>query len=178
MLPNQHVEYSMLLILGFSVFVTNTAIAEEESLMIEDGKQVSFTYTLSVEGDVIESNSDREPLVYTQGGGQILKALESELEGLQAGDKKTVNLDAASGYGELNSEAYQEVPIEQIPEDARVVGAMLQAQGYPNPIRVSEVTEQKVTLDFNHPLAGKDLSFDITIVAVENAPVPAAPPVN
>jgi FKBP-type peptidyl-prolyl cis-trans isomerase 2 len=173
-----YVKFSVLSLLGFAVFVAHPAIAEEEPLMIEEGKQVSFTYTLSVEGDVVESNSDREPLVYTQGGGQILKALESELEGLQAGDQKTVNLDAASGYGELNEEAYQQVPIEQIPEEARIVGAMLQAQGYPNPIRVSEVTEEKVTLDFNHPLAGKDLSFDITIVTVENATPPASPPVN
>lgn len=173
-----HCKLSLLSLLGFSVLATHPAIGEEESLMIEDGKQVSFIYALSVEGDVVESNSGREPLVYIQGDGQILKALESELEGMQAGDKKTVHLDPASGYGELNEEAYQQVSIEQIPEDARFVGAMLQAQGYPTPIRVSEVTEETATLDFNHPLAGKNLSFDITIVNVDNPPPAAPQPVN
>ncbi len=92
------------------------------------------------------------------------------MEGLTAGDQKTINLDAVHGYGEVNDEAFQEVPLEQLPEDARVVGAMLQAQGFPGPLRVAEVKEDVAILDFNHPLAGKDLSFDITIVAVENAP--------
>jgi FKBP-type peptidyl-prolyl cis-trans isomerase 2 len=99
-----------------------------------------------------------------------LTALEAELEGLTAGDKKIVALDAVNGYGEINDEAFQEVPLEQIPEDARVVGAMLQAQGFPGPLRVAEIKDDVAILDFNHPLAGKDLSFDITIVAVENAP--------
>jgi FKBP-type peptidyl-prolyl cis-trans isomerase 2 len=82
---------------------------------------------------------------------------------------------AENGYGEVNDEAFQEVPLEQLPEDARVVGAMLQAQGFPGPLRAAEIKEDVAVLDFNHPLAGKDLSFDITIVAVEDAP-PA--PVN
>jgi len=161
-------------------------MSEEDSAMIEDGKQVSFTYTLSVEGEVVESNAGRDPLVYTQGTEQILIALEGELEGLTTGDQKTVNLDAANGYGEVNAEAFQEVPLEQLPEDARVVGAMLQAQGFPGPLRVTEIKEEVAVLDFNHPLAGKDLSFDITIVAVEDAPPAPAnlienappPPVN
>jgi FKBP-type peptidyl-prolyl cis-trans isomerase 2 len=117
-------------------------------------------------------------LIYTQGSDQILVALEAELEGLTAGDQKTVDLDAVNGYGEVNAEAFQEVPLGQLPEDARVVGAMLQAQGFPGPLRVTEIKEDVAVLDFNHPLAGKDLSFDITIVAVEDAPPPPANPLD
>ena len=78
-------------------------------------------------------------MTYTQGGGQILPALEAELVGLKAGDEKTVNLSAANGYGEVRDDAFQEIPLDQLPEDARQVGALLQAQGYPIPIRVAEL---------------------------------------
>lgn len=162
--------FNILSLLGLMVLVTSPVMSQEDSAMVEEGKQVSFIYTLSIDGDVIESNTEREPLVYTQGSGQILTALEAELEGMTAGDKKTVALDAVNGYGEVNEQAFQEVPLEQLPEDARVVGAMLQAQGFPGPLRVAEIKEDVAILDFNHPLAGKDLSFDITIVAVEDAP--------
>ena len=138
--------------------------------MIEPGKLVSFTYTLSVDGEVMESNSGQEPLQYVQGGNQILPALEAELLGLAVNDTKVVNLAAANAYGDPDPSRVQEVPLEQIPESARVVGMLLQAEGIPGPIRVVEVKEEVVVLDANHPLAGKDLSFDVTITAIEDAP--------
>lgn len=141
--------------------------------MVEDGKQVSFNYALSTDGEQIESNVGREPLTYTQGGGQILPALESKLAGLAVGDKKTVELAATDAYGEIDQESFREVPIDQIPEESREVGAVLQAEGFPAPIRVTEVREEVVVLDFNHPLAGKDLVFAVEILAIEEAP--AAP---
>lgn len=138
--------------------------------MIEAGKQVSFTYTLSVDGAEVESNKGQEPLTYIQGGGQILPALEAELAELGAGDSKEVALVAADAYGEVEPGAIQEVPLEQIPEDARKVGAMLQAQGVPTPIRVTEVREEVVVIDLNHPMAGKDLVFEVEIIAIDDAP--------
>jgi len=158
------------------VLTWNTGIAQETATAIAAGNQVSFAYTLTSEGETIESNVGDEPLVYTQGGGQILPALEAELAGLTAGDKKTVNLAAADAYGEVRQDAMQEVPLEQLPEGARTVGAMLQAPGFPGPIRVAEVTETVAVLDFNHPLAGKDLTFDIEIITVEATPIAPAPP--
>jgi FKBP-type peptidyl-prolyl cis-trans isomerase SlyD len=163
-------------LIGLLGLVALHAGAQENLATIEDGKQVSFTYTLTSEGELIESNSEREPMVYVQGGGQILPALESELAGMSAGQKKVVNLAAADAYGEINEAAFQEIPLEQIPEDARVAGTLLQAQGFPGPIRVAEIKDDVAVLDFNHPLAGKDLTFDIVIVAVEAAPPdPVAP---
>lgn len=128
-----------------------------------------MTYTLTVDGEVLQSNTGDDPLVYTQGGGQILPALEAELAGMSAGDQKSVNLDAANGYGEVDGAAFQEVPLDQIPEQAREVGTMLRAEGHAGPIRVAEIKEETVVLDFNHPLAGKALTFDITIVSVQGA---------
>ena len=77
---------------------------------------------------------------------------------------------AADGYGETTEEAFMEVPLEQIPEEARQVDAQLQSPDYPGPIRVVEVKEEVVVLDFNHPLAGKDLAFEIEVVGIADAP--------
>lgn len=134
--------------------------------MVDQSKEVSFIYTLTSEGEVIESNKDAEPLTYTQGAGQILPALEDSLNGLGVGDTKDVTLAAADGYGEMNPEAVQEVELDKIPEGAREVGAVLQAEGFPGPIRVTEVRDTTAVLDFNHPLAGKELNFAVEIVAI------------
>ncbi len=114
-------------LLSMTILVTASALALENSAVIEEGKLVSFTYTLSVENEVLEDNSDKEPLTYIQGGDQILPALEAELLGLSAGAEKVVNLTAANAYGERSAERIQEVPLEQIPESARVVGTLLQS---------------------------------------------------
>ncbi len=144
---------------------------QEGSKLIKDGSKVSVEYTLKLsDGSLVDSNTGKDPLVYTQGGSQILPALEKQLVGLKVGDTKSVKLSAAEGYGEIDPKAFREVDIAQIPEEARKVGALLVAagaDGNKRPIRVHEVRDDKVVLDFNHPLAGKDLVFDITIVGVE-----------
>lgn len=158
-------------LLSLFLLAVNPAMPADE-VAIENGKQVSFFYKLTVDGEVIDDNEGREPMVYIQGAGQILPALEKELQGMQVQDKKTINLDAANAYGPVDPAAIQKVPTEQIPEGARQVGAVLQAEGYPGPIRVVEVKDDITTVDFNHPLAGKALTFDITIAGIET---PAAP---
>jgi FKBP-type peptidyl-prolyl cis-trans isomerase 2 len=162
------------LLLNLIVLAAVPALAQETAAVVEEGKLISFTYTLSVDGEVMESNNDQEPLTYIQGGNQILPALEAELLGLTAGSEKAVNLDAANAYGQPSADLIQEVPLEQIPESARVVGMLLQSPGSPGPIRVVEIREDIAVLDANHPLAGKDLTFDVIIVAVEDAPEPPA----
>ena len=147
------------------------AAGKEDSKVIKDGSQVSIEYTLKLtDGTLVDSNEGKEPLVYTQGGGQILPALELQLAGLSVSDTKNVRLTAAEGYGEVDPAGYQEVEVERVPEDARQVGSLLIAGG-PNgeqrPIRVHEVLDDKIILDFNHPLAGQALVFDVTIVGID-----------
>lgn len=148
------------------LFAFSAAHAADEKIVIADGAEVAFFYKLTVDGEVLEDNSDMEPLVYLQGGEQILPALEAGLAGMAAGETKTIKLAAVDAYGERDAGALQEIPIDQVPEEARVVGMALQAQGRPGPIIVTEVREDVVVLDFNHPLAGKDLVFDVTIAEV------------
>jgi FKBP-type peptidyl-prolyl cis-trans isomerase 2 len=145
--------------------------ADEEKIVIEEGRTVSIEYTLKLDdGTVADTNVGGDPLVYTQGNGQILPALEKNLEGMTAEATRSVHLSAAEGYGEVNEELYREVPPEQIPEEARETGQVLYGQGpdgQPFQVRVHEVREETIVLDFNHPLAGQALNFDIRIVAVE-----------
>ena len=135
--------------------------------MISEGKTVGFEYTLSLtDGTVVESNVGGNAFTYVQGQGQILPALEQKLEGLHVEDTKQVTLEPADAYGEVDDAAFREIPIAQIPEEARVVGTILGAQGYDGPIRVHEVKDETIVLDFNNPLAGKTLTFDIRIVSL------------
>jgi FKBP-type peptidyl-prolyl cis-trans isomerase 2 len=154
--------------LALTLYGSTVGAQDGEAIAIEAGKTVSIDYTLSLVGaEVLESNLEGQPLIYTQGNGEILNALETELLGLVAGDEKLVTLAPEDAYGTIDPTAFQEVPIEQVPEEARKVDTLLNAPGYQGTIRVAEVQEEIVILDFNHPLAGKALTFDITIVSVE-----------
>lgn len=136
--------------------------------MIEDGSKVSIEYTLTLDdGSEIDTNKGKEPLVYTQGEGQIIPGLEKQMIGLEAGASTKVVVSPAEGYGEVDPSAMREVEIAQVPEAARQPGALLSAEGHGGPIRVHEVREDKIVLDFNHPLAGQSLTFDIRVIAVD-----------
>lgn len=150
---------------------TGPASEQEHSGVIEDGKQVSIEYTLTLtDGTEVDTNVGGEPLVYTQGGGQILPALEEALAGLATDDTKKVSLSAEDGYGAVDPGLFREVEPTLVPEEARQVGALLMAggdDGPRHPVRVHEVKEEAIVLDFNHPLAGQALVFEVKVTAVE-----------
>ena len=140
-------------------------------MIIAEGTKVSIEYTLKLEDEgVVDSNVGEEPLSYIHGKNHIVPGLEKELEGLKVGDTKEVEVSPQDGYGPLNDKAFVEVPKEEIPEEARKVGATLQAENptgemvYPV---VKEIKDETLILDFNHPLAGKTLLFDVKILEVE-----------
>jgi FKBP-type peptidyl-prolyl cis-trans isomerase 2 len=139
--------------------------------VIEHGRQVSIEYTLRLDdGSTVDTNVGEESLVYTQGEGEILDALEEALAGLDVEDEKQVRILAEHGYGEVDPDAFDQVALEEIPEDVRQVGAMLVAEddeGNQRSVRVHEVRADGVVLDLNHPLAGQALNFAVRIVAIE-----------
>lgn len=151
------------------------AIAEPHKggskLIVSDGKQVSLEYTLKLEDKtVVESNVGREAMTYTHGAHEIVPGLEKALEGLVVGDRKLVEVKPADGYGEVDPKAFQEVKKSQIPEKAWKVGAELEAKnpdGQSMFPRVAEVKGETVVLDFNHPLAGKTLLFEIKVLDIK-----------
>ena len=140
-------------------------------MVIENGRSVSIEYTLKLDdGTTVDTNVGDDPLTYTQGKSEILPALEEALLGHGVGDTKEVNLTAEQGYGPVNPEALQEVELDMVPEDSRTVGTTLVAtapDGQQQPIRVHEVREETIILDFNHPLAGQALNFDVKVLAIE-----------
>ncbi len=136
---------------------------------IKKDSKVAIHYTLTVEGQIADSSQGRGPLEYTQGAGQIIIGLEEALEGLKAGDKKSVDIEAKKAYGEVNPEAKRRVAKSAISNiDTLKVGDIVgaSANGHTFRARISEITDKDVELDFNHPLAGKTLHFDVEIVSV------------
>ncbi|HEY8156055.1 MAG TPA: FKBP-type peptidyl-prolyl cis-trans isomerase [Myxococcota bacterium] len=159
---------------GFLVLPWLGARAEEapsDASKVADGKKVSIEYTLKLDdGTQADSNVGEQPLVYQQGANQILPALELALAGLAVNDTKHVTIAPKDGYGDIDPSNVKQVDIEEIPEAARKVDAVLigvDADGNQVPVRVQKVEEKKVTLDLNHPLAGRTLTFDVKIVKIE-----------
>jgi FKBP-type peptidyl-prolyl cis-trans isomerase SlyD len=140
---------------------------------IQDGAIVTVEYTLTDDtGAVIDSSSGKGPMTYIHGAGQIVPGLERALNGLKIGDQKKVQVRPEEGYGLPDQNAFREIPKDQIPPDAQKVGAMLMTKssdGRMIPIRVHKVTGATVVVDFNHPLAGKTLNFDVTIKDIKAA---------
>ncbi len=136
---------------------------------IKKDSKVAIHYTLTVEGKIEDTSKDRGPLEYTQGAGQIIIGLEKALEGLKAGDKKSVDIEAKEAYGEVHPEAKRRLPKTAITnietmKVGDIVGAS--ANGHTFRAKISDITDTEVELDFNHPLAGKTLHFDVEVVSV------------
>jgi FKBP-type peptidyl-prolyl cis-trans isomerase SlyD len=153
------------------LFIGASLEAQEEVPVIKDGSTVSIEYTLKLDdGSTADTNVGGEPLTYVQGQQQILPALEAQLAGMKADETREVSLTADEGYGPVREEAFQEVPLDMIPEDARKPGSRLvgqNQQGQPIHAEVKEVGEETVVLDLNHPLAGKSLHFDIKVLDIK-----------
>jgi FKBP-type peptidyl-prolyl cis-trans isomerase 2 len=139
--------------------------------MIKSGKKVSLEYTVFLtDGTQIDTNVGEDPLVFVHGSHQVFPALEQAIVGLKPGDTKQIMLKAEEAYGPVVPEAYKEVDIDAVPAPYRYAGAVLGVQdpaGGVYPIRVREVKEQKIVLDFNHPLAGQALRFDVKVIEVD-----------
>jgi FKBP-type peptidyl-prolyl cis-trans isomerase SlyD len=168
---------ALLVTAGFMLVFVAASWAEDSkggTGVIADGKQVSLEYTLTLEDkSKVDSNVGGEPLVYTHGAHEIIPGLEKQLGGLKAGETKHVEVAPAEGYGEVDPARKQEVDKNRVPEDARKVGAKLTGQGPGGQLifaQVTEVKENTVVLDLNHPLAGKKLIFDVKVLKVEDPP--------
>ncbi|MDG2017854.1 MAG: peptidylprolyl isomerase [Porticoccaceae bacterium] len=141
---------------------------------IQNNSAVSFHYKLTDDDGIsIDSSEGKEPLAYLHGAGNIIPGLEKALEGKTTGDSLTVAVSAAEGYGEVQKELIQEVPKDAFQGiDSIELGMQFEAQtgqGGTVPVTVIAVTDDLVTVDGNHPLAGKNLNFDVTIEDVRKA---------
>ena len=134
-----------------------------------DTVAIHYTGTLA-DGSQFDSSEGRDPLRFTLGSRQIIAGLDAAITGMSQGEKKSVTIAAAEAYGDHRPEAVQAVPRAQIPAEITLeVGGGLQVQtpdGQTIPVTVTSVTDEEVTLDANHPLAGKDLTFAVELVEI------------
>ncbi len=141
---------------------------------VKAGDTVHLHYTGTLlDGTTFDSSEGRDPLAFEVGSGQIIPGLDVAIPGMTVGEKKIVKIGADDAYGQSNPEMRQAVPREGIPADIPLeVGLQLQMQtpdGQAMPVTIVEVDDATVTLDANHPLAGKDLQFDIELVKIDAA---------
>lgn len=138
---------------------------------VQNGDKVRVHYHGKLRsGETFDSSDGREPLEFTVGGGQVIPGFDQGVMGMQVGDKRTVEIDVTNAYGEKSEEMIIEFPKNQFPDDMNPeVGMQLMmnnGQGQQFPVTITEVKEESVMLDANHPLAGQDLIFDIELVEI------------
>ena len=138
--------------------------------MVNDGQTAKVHYKGSLDdGTVFDSSQDKEPIVFEMGAGQVIPGFESAVREMEIGETKTVTLPAAQGYGEVRDDMIADIPRSQFPEHIELKpGLMLQMRTEDGalPIEVVAVTDESVKVDANHPLAGKELTFELTLLEV------------
>jgi FKBP-type peptidyl-prolyl cis-trans isomerase SlyD len=140
---------------------------------VNDDTVVTLEYTLTVEGEVIDTSKGSDPIQFIQGQQQIIPGLERQLYGMSVGETKEVIVQASEAYGEVDPENYAMIPRDQFPPEIPVQpGIQLELtdeKGERVGARIAEIEGDNVRLDFNHPLAGKDLHFDVEVIDLRQA---------
>jgi len=137
----------------------------------KSGDKVKIHYAGTLEdGTEFDSSAGREPLAFELGTGQVIPGFDQAVDGMTVGEKKTVTIAPADAYGERYETIIQQVPKTTLPDDMTVeIGMQLQSQGEDGQVMsflVTEIADDTITVDGNHPLAGKALTFDIELVEI------------
>jgi FKBP-type peptidyl-prolyl cis-trans isomerase SlyD len=140
---------------------------------VSDDKVVSLDYTLKVDGETIDSSDENDPIQFIQGQGHIIAGLEKQLYGMSVGESRRITVPAKEGYGEMDQNAFADVPRSEFPKNIPLEpGVALQMQDQDGAVLdayIAEVGKDTVRLNFNHPLAGKELHFNVKIVDLRDA---------
>jgi FKBP-type peptidyl-prolyl cis-trans isomerase SlyD len=143
-------------------------------MAIGTNKVVTLNFTLKdEEGNVIESTENAEPFQFISGNNQILPKLEEEVDRMLIGTKKKININPADAYGEYNQQAVQKIDKKEFPENMKLEEGMRfvanSPEGKEMPFIINSIDENEITVDFNHPLAGKNLNFNVELLDVRDA---------
>jgi peptidylprolyl isomerase len=138
---------------------------------IKKGDKVKVEYTGKLaDGKVFDTSKGRDPLSFEMGAKQIIPGFEKNVEGMKVGEEKTFTLSVEESYGPVKKELVQEIPRDKLPKEQEPQEGMMLMMKAPTgqqiPARIVKVAEDKVTLDLNHPLAGKELTFEVKVVGV------------
>lgn len=136
-------------------------------MSIEANQNVKIYFEVKIDGKVVDGSTSNKPFEFTFGIGQVIPGLEKRIQHMEVGQKDTFIVPANEAYGEYNENAMQTIPLDQLEgiENLRV-GMQLQGEdenGEPIQVLIKEIKENEAILDYNHPLAGKDLEYTITI---------------
>jgi peptidylprolyl isomerase len=141
---------------------------------VKEGNKIKVEYTGSLDDGTVFDSSEKhgQPLEFEVGKKQVIPGFEKAVIGMKKGEEKEVKINAADAYGEPNPEAVQKVPKEKMPTRQELKEGMLLVMNLPNgmkvPAKIVKVEDKEVTIDFNHPLAGKDLNFKIKVVEISS----------
>lgn len=136
---------------------------------VSNGKVISLEYTLKLEdGQVVDTNVGQGPLTYTQGANQIIRGVEAAVEGMEVGQATQAVVSPQEGYGDPDPNAFHDIPKNKVPQEATVGTQLHGKDASGREIRpiVSAIKDDTVLLDFNHPLAGKTLYFDLKVLNI------------
>lgn len=161
--------------LGFFLFFGNVYAADKakgtDVKTIATGSKVSIEYTLTLgDKNVIDTNVGKEPLTFEEGSHQVIPGMEKALLGMKKGQTKKLVIKPEDAYGPVQKEAIRTVDLNKLPPEAQKVDAPVQANSSNGQIahgKVTEIKNDKATIDFNHPLAGKTLYFDVKILDIK-----------
>lgn len=135
----------------------------------DDTIRVHYKGTLT-DGQLFDSSEGREPLEFTVGSGQVIPGFDSAVLDMEIGEEKAFAIPSDEAYGGRDERLIQEVGKDQIPEELQPEVGMMLSSTLPNgeqiPVKVTEVADQSITIDANHPLAGEDLKFEIKLVEI------------
>lgn len=143
----------------------------EKEVKKGDTVKVHYTGTLD-DGKMFDSSEGKDPIEFKVGDGLVIKGFDKGVEGMKQGEEKEIHIECKDAYGEPNEELKKEVPKSSFPDNVELkIGMVLVVQG-PNgqqmPVRVVDIKGDKVTVDFNHPLAGKDLNFKVKVEEIKS----------
>ncbi len=138
--------------------------------LVADDLVVTMDYTLTVDGEIVDSSDEEGPIEYLQGYGNIIPGLEAHLGGLAICESMDVTVAAKDAYGEFSRDQIVDIPLDEFPEEICVEpGVELEMRDQDGDMlfaRIISVGKSRAKLDFNHPLAGKELHFNVTIISL------------
>ncbi len=153
------------------IFSAQNALADSNAA-VKSGDKVTINYTGTFKDGTVFDSSDKheKPLMFEVGSGQVIAGFDNAVKGMKKGEEKSFTLQPAEAYGPHNPQMIQKVPRDQLPKNQEPKAGMMLIVGTPQggqiPATITEVTAKEVTLDMNHPLAGKVLNFKIKLVEV------------
>ncbi|MBR9691320.1 peptidylprolyl isomerase [Candidatus Woesearchaeota archaeon] len=138
---------------------------------VKKGDKIKVDYTGTFDdGTVFDTSEGKQPLEFEVGAGKIIKGFDNAVIGMEKGEEKEIKLESADAYGEVNPKMVQKIPRDKIPKDQEPKPGMMLALNTPDgkkfPAKITEVSDKEITIDMNHPLAGKTLNFKIKIVDI------------